>query len=73
MNEAELTDCDMRSLHPFVIVAVAWAISGSSAWQGKSTIAASQPLHGLAFALKYLPVTVAEVRPWTHSFDPMVF
>jgi len=29
-------------------------------WQGKNTIAASKPLEGLAFALKYLPVTVAE-------------
>lgn len=29
-------------------------------WQGKSTIAASDPLRGLAFALKYLPVNVAE-------------
>lgn len=30
------------------------------AWQGKNTVAASDPLAGLAFVLKYLPVAVAE-------------
>jgi hypothetical protein len=35
-------------------------LPSANAWEGKSTIAASDPIAGLAFSLKYLPVTVAE-------------
>ena len=35
-------------------------ITPSLAWEGKSTVAASDPISGLAFVLKYLPVTVVE-------------
>jgi hypothetical protein len=44
----------------FVIISLLSMFPSVMAWQGKSTIASSDPLGGLAFSLKYLPVTVAE-------------